>query len=171
MKFGLRLWHGISNVLIYYSQNLQSMLKKVLKYIYISDLYDYGNFELYYGDDFYEILLSFYSSDLDHYYKTIPFNLLNDEEMKTLTILNENVFKIGSKELIQTLRDDIYKLFDHVFSNIIISLVLFFLGFGIYFFIFQIGDIYKKNQLINTTRRMLRIIPKHILYKLISGEK
>jgi hypothetical protein len=50
---------------------------------------------------------------------------------------------------------------------IIISLFIFFIGINVYFFVFQILDIYKKNELINTTRRMLRLIPKDILYKLI----
>ena len=157
--------YGISNVLIYYSQNIQSMLKKVFKYINISEEIGYGNFEIYYGTDIYPLLISLYK-DLDDYYAKIPFHLLNDEDLKTLTILNE-LLKMTNKELIKTLRDDIFKIYDRMLTVIIICLIIFFIGIDVYFFVFQILDIYKKNELINTTRRMLRLIPKDILYKLI----
>ena len=157
--------YGVSNVLIYYSQNIQSMLKKVFKYINISEEIGYGNFEIYYGTDIYPLLISLYE-DLDDYYAKIPFHLLNDEDLKTLTILNE-LLKMTNKELIKTLREDIFKIYDRMLTVIIISLFIFFIGINVYFFVFQILDIYKKNELINTTRRMLRLIPKDILYKLI----
>ena len=86
--------------------------------------------------------------------------------MVTLAYLNE-VLKMSIKELINTLRGDIFKIYDRMLTVIIICMVIFFFEIGIYFLVFQILDIYKKNQLINTTRRMLRIIPKDILYKLI----
>ena len=89
-----------------------------------------------------------------------------DEDLKTLTILNE-LLKMTNKELIKTLRDDIFKIYDRMLTVIIICLIIFFIGIDVYFFVFQILDIYKKNELINTTRRMLRLIPKDILYKLI----
>ena len=159
------LSYGMSNVLIYYYQNIQSMLKKVIKYINISDEIGYANFEIYYGTDLYPILMALYD-DLDDYYSKIPFHLLNDNDLVTLANLNE-ILKMSIKELINTLREDIFKIYDRMLTVIIICLIIFFLGIGIYFLVFQILDIYKKNQLINTTRRMLRIIPKDILYKLI----
>ena len=162
--------YGISNMLIYYSQNIQSMLKKVLKHIYISEEMGYGNYEIYYGTDIYYLILETYNYNLSEYYSLIPFHLLNDEDMNTLTILTE-FFKISTKDLINTLRNDIFKLYDRILTFSIICLFIFFLGLVIYFFVFQIWDIYKKNALINTTRRMLRIIPKDILYKLFLEEK
>ena len=142
------------------------MLKKIIKYINISEEIGYGNFEIYYGTYLYDILITIYKDDLDDYYAKIPFHLINDENLKAIAILNE-LLKMSMKELINTLRGDIFKIYDRMLTVIIICLIIFFFGIGIYFLVFQILDIYKKNQLINTTRRMLRIIPKDILYKLI----
>ena len=101
------------------------------------------------------------------YYENNPFQLFNDEQLRELNVLNEEIYKPAIETFIEALNLDINHCTQSIFNYIEKFSILYFIVIICFNCFFYIPYLFHKNRNINKVRQMLMIIPKEILYKTI----
>ena len=161
---------GLDIIITYYIDTLKYLYQlEDYKIEYaINNNLNYLN--IYYGTNLY---YAYYPNDpeqIENYVNNNPFNVINDKYFYDLNILTEEVIKPAFLLVFIKFRDDIIDLFDKL--NMYLKYLLnFYYILSLIYFIFYIPPyVFKINNDINKTKKMLNIIPKEILCDLLKKE-
>ena len=162
---------GLSTIISYY---IDSIYLLIPLFVYATKNASVSNFtynELIYGTEEYEQLIPKDENERKEYEKLNPFNLFNNDICKDLQI--QLVFVLGNafSNITNEFDDSIEKSFKNIKFNIKLLSIVFYVVISIYFFLYLIQYIFKKNNDINKVRIMLNIIPLNILFDVISNKK
>ena len=125
--------------------------------------------EVLYGNPIYEMLLPKDPNVLKDYITHNPFNMLNEDKMKDFSILYASIYDSAIYNLTNTIANDIISLFSF-FKKVIKYFEISYLLITTFFiFCYMIPDFYNRNNDINKSKRMLRIIPKDVLLELLTN--
>ena len=162
--------YGLDVIITYYIDMLKHLYRLEdykIEYANNNSLY-YLN--IYYGNNLYYAYFPDDSEELEEYINSNPFNIINDEYFYNINILTENVIKPAYLQMFSKIYDDIKDLFDNLDDYILYLLYFYYIVLLIYFIIYIPSDIYKKNNDINKTKKMLNIIPKNNLYDIFKND-
>ena len=163
--------YGLNTVYIYYVHSISNLVIKFdqLNNYAISKGYKYN--ELFYGTEKYNQFLPDDENKIEEYQKINPFLIFNDDVMKNLNILNEEIVMPSYELLINRLNYDIVKLFNKNKNIIIIICIICVLIILILFscYIYPILLFIKKD--LKKIKKMILIIPREILYQIINQER
>ena len=163
--------YGLNSVYIYYAHSISHLISKFekLNEYALSKGYIYN--EMFYGTEKYNEYLPKDENEIEEYQKINPFLIFNDDVMKNLNILNEEVFIPSYEYLINRLNYDIFKLFnknrDITLIICIICILIIFILYCCY--IYPILIFIQKD--LEKIKNMILIIPREILYQIINQER
>ena len=150
----------------YFFQNIMTISAQLDVLILINNLFNFEYNEIFYGTEEYNNL----KNNNSLYENFNPFNLLNGETMKTLTIINNDILKNAYNDLSTYIINDILNIFDNIEKMILYLQVIFIIFICLIIFSYFFYDIFSKNNEINLSRKMLQIIPKNIFFEIINEE-
>ncbi len=163
--------YGLNSVYIYYVHSISNLVIKFdqLNNYALSKGYIYN--EMFYGTEKYNEFLPKEENEIQEYQKINPFLIFNDETMKNLNILNEQVVIPSYEYLINRLNYDIFKLFNKNRDiTIVICVICVLIVFILYCcYIYPILLYIQKD--LQKIKKMVLIIPREILYQIINQER
>ena len=160
--------YGINSLMIYYLATLHDLYEKIEEFIKHSQKTGFIYYDIYYGTKYYiQDFISDNLSEVQMYYENNPFQLFNDEQLRELNVLNEEIYKPAIETFIEALNLDINHCTQSIFNYIEKFSILYFIVIICFNCFFYIPYLFHKNRNINKVRQMLMIIPKEILYKTI----
>ena len=160
------LSYGMDSLQNYFFQNILIISAQFDILILIDNLFNFEYNEIFYGTEEYNKLKN--NNSLYEIFN--PFNLLNVEAMKTLTIINNDILKNAYNDLSTYIINDILNIFDNIEKMILYLQVIFITYLCFIIFLYFFYDIFSKNNEINISRKMLQIIPKNIFFEIINEE-
>ncbi len=162
--------YGLDSLIVYYIDSLLYIKKNFEINLTIALESGFTFNELFYGTEKYNDYLPKEPEKLELYNQLNPFNTINSDIMKDLSIINDNIFKPAFNYFLDSLSLDIENILEIIQSMESVLLIIFFLFIVIFNFIYYFPFLFKKNKEIKQIRSMLLIIPKNILYKLLIDE-
>ena len=162
--------YGLDSLMVYYIDSLLNIKKNFEINLTIALESGFTYNELFYGTEKYNDYLPKEPEKLELYNQLNPFNTINSNIMKDLSIINDHIFKPAFKYFLDSLSLDIENILEKIQSVETVLLIIFFLIIVIFNFIYYFPFLLKKNKEIKQIRSMLLIIPKNILYKLLIDE-
>ena len=161
--------YGLNSITTYILHSMVNLFYEVLHITSVSESKGFLYSEIFYGTEFYyNFSKDIPESQIEEYNKYEPFSLFNNNVMRHLIILNDNVVKACIDEASHLVKDDIQNI-GNVINKLLVSLLIMYISFIILFSLFYvIPDVIKKNNNINKRRKILMIIPKNVLLDIIS---
>ena len=160
------LSYGLDSLQNYFFQNIIIITGKLDIFILIGNLFNFEYNEIYFGTEKYNE----FTNDDPLYDFFNPFNLLNDETMKTLTIINNDILTNVYNDLSNNIINDILDIFNNIENRILYFESFFIICIVITILYYFLHEIFSKNNEINLSRKMLQIIPKHIFFEILNEE-
>ena len=158
--------HAVSDYIIHSIFNFANEITFLMTY---SLLKGYIYNELLYGNEIYYSFLPKDPETLKDYKMHNPFNILNYDEMNEFIILYQYIYNFSINTLTNTLKEDIIALFSY-YKKVIKYFELSYIIIAFFFiFFYMIPEFYNRNNDINKSKRMLRIIPKDVLLELLTN--
>ena len=164
------LLKGYEPLIIYLVDSLIFYIKDINKSYENAKIKNYTYNEYLYGSYKYNSFLPTDEETLKDYQDNNPFNILNDNRMINIIVIINVVYIPLMKDIYFSLSEDILKYLD-ILTIIIIGLTigLFIITLAFFFFI-KLPHLISKNIEINKMRKMLKIIPKDIIFEFFENE-
>ena len=161
--------YGLNSITTYILHSMVNLFYEVLHITSVSESKGFLYSEIFYGTEFYyNFSKDIPESQIEEYNKYEPFSLFNNNVMRHLIILNDNIFKVCIDDASNLVKEDIQNVGNNII-NLLIYLFIIYCCFLFCFILFYvIPDVIKKNKNINKRRKLLMIIPKKVLLDIIS---
>ena len=161
--------YGMDSLQNYFLQNIVILASKMNILLIVNNMFNFEYNEIYYGTEKYNAKLLLQSNNAD-YEIFNPFYLLNDEIMKTLTILNDDIINNAFNEISNEIINDIFEIFKFIDKIILYFTYVYIIYICLLVIFYFFYDIISKNKEINLSRKMLDIIPKQIFFDILNCE-
>ena len=160
---------GLNSISMFIIHSIMTLYKSVM--IKVDTYWERGFLysELFYNTPLYiDFSQTIDESDLKDFYDLDPFSLFNTDIMNDLIILNDYIFKECLSDGSNLVKKDIENIGKLIEKYLIYLFVFYIILFVLFLLCYSIPDIISKNNNINKRRKILMIIPKHILLDIIN---